>query len=46
VERLRLVQAQVFVAGIKPSKTWHLAIQLAEDKGFEVLDLGEAPTAM
>jgi hypothetical protein len=46
VERLRLVQAQDFVAGIKPSKTRHLAIKLDEDLRFEVLDLGEASTAI
>jgi hypothetical protein len=46
VERLRLVQAQVFVAAIKPSKTRHLAIKLDEDLRFEILDLGEASTAM
>jgi predicted dinucleotide-binding enzyme len=46
VEKLRAAQAQVFIAGMRTSKTRELAVLLVEELGFEVVDLGDAPTAM
>lgn len=46
VKKLRETHAQVFAAGLKPSKTRAFAIQSNEEFGFEAVDLGDAPTAM